>query len=158
MAEGRRQPGETVEAFVVRLALAKAHAVVHDVHDGLLVTCDTVGEIDGEVLGKPAGIDEARRMLRLLSGRRHRVVTGTCVWPRPAGHPIFAATESRLFMEPLSGTELEDYLASGLWQGKAGACGFQDGAIPLRLEAGSGSNVVGLPVETLREIFSQLGA
>lgn len=146
-----------MEAFVVRLALAKARAIAHDVSEGLLVTCDTVGEIDGEVLGKPAGIHEARRMLQLLSGRRHRVVTGTCVWPRPAGDPIFAATESRLFMEPLSEDDLEEYLATGLWQGKAGACGFQDGAIPLRLEAGSGSNVVGLPVETLRAIFTQLG-
>lgn len=146
-----------MEAFVVRLAVAKARAIVRDVDEGLLVTCDTVGEIDGEVLGKPAGIDEARRMLRLLSGRRHRVVTGTCVWPRPAGDPVCAATESRLFMEPLSDADIEAYLESGLWRGKAGACGFQDEAIPLRLEAGSGSNVVGLPVETLRDIFSRLG-
>jgi predicted house-cleaning NTP pyrophosphatase (Maf/HAM1 superfamily) len=59
-------------------------------------------------------------------------------------------------MKPLSTAAIDAYLATGLWRGKAGACGYQDEAIPLELRAGSGSNVVGLPLETLREIFRRV--
>jgi len=155
-AEGPIRPGESLADYVVRLAWAKARAVAAEVQDGLLVACDTVSEVDGEILGKPADEADARRMLERLSGRHHRVMTGTCVWPRPEGEPVFAATESELEMEPLSDSVINAYLASGLWRGKAGACGYQDDAIPLRLRAGSGSNVVGLPLETLRDIFSRI--
>lgn len=155
-AEGLIRPGESLADYVIRLAWAKARSVAAEVPEGLLVSCDTVSEVDGEILGKPADEADARRMLERLSGRRHRVMTGTCVWPRPKGEPVFTATESELEMEPLSGSVIDGYLASGLWRGKAGACGYQDEAIPLRLRAGSGSNVVGLPLETLREIFRRL--
>lgn len=152
-AEGPIGPGESLGEYVIRLAWAKARAVAAEVPEGLLVACDTVSEVAGEILGKPADEADARRMLERLSGRRHRVMTGTCVWPRPEGEPVFAATESELEMEPLSRDLIDCYLASGLWRGKAGACGYQDEAIPLRLRSGSGSNVVGLPLETLRDIF-----
>lgn len=155
-AEGPIRPGESLGDYVVRLAWAKARAVAAEVPEGLLVACDTVSEVAGEILGKPADEADARRMLERLSGRRHRVMTGTCVWPRPEGEPVFAATESELEMKPLSHDLIDGYLASGLWRGKAGACGYQDEAIPLELRAGSGSNVVGLPLETLRDIFSRI--
>lgn len=151
-----RQPGESLEQYVLRLAWAKAAAVAGVVPHGLLVTCDTVSEVDGQILGKPSDRDDARRMLLALSGKRHRVMTGSCVWSRPAGSPILVATESELEMEPLSPAVLETYLESGLWEGKAGACGYQDEVIPLRLRSGSPSNVVGLPLETLRDIFGRL--
>lgn len=154
--EGPIGPGESLADYVIRLAWAKARAVVTQVPEGLLVACDTVSEVAGEILGKPADEADARRMLELLSGRKHRVMTGTCVWPRPEGEPVFAATESELEMKPLSAAAIDAYLASGLWRGKAGACGYQDEAIPLELLAGSGSNVVGLPLETLREIFRRV--
>lgn len=155
-AEGPIRPGESLGDYVVRLAWAKARAVAAEVPEGLLVACDTVSEVAGEILGKPADEADARRMLERLSGRRHRVMTGICVWPRPEGEPVFAATESELEMKPLSRDLIDGYLASGLWRGKAGACGYQDEAIPLELRAGSGSNVVGLPLETLRDIFSRI--
>jgi septum formation protein len=149
--EPPKRPDESLEAFVVRLAAAKGRSVQSVAPPGILLACDTLGEVEGVPLGKPVDEDDARRMLRRLSGRRHRVVTGTWLCRHPEGPVITAATESLLFMRELSEAFLEDYLAGGLWRGKAGACGFQDGVIPLELVAGSPSNVVGLPVETIRE-------
>ncbi|MFN6190524.1 MAG: Maf family protein [Planctomycetia bacterium] len=148
-----RDPAEPLADYVVRLARAKAEAVAATGVAGILVACDTLSDVDGTVLGKPADAADARRMLETLSGRRHRVLTGVCVWQLPDGQPRLAVAESLLEMGPLSKEFLDWYLASGLWQGKAGACGFQDERLPLRLVAGSPSNVVGLPLELLREML-----
>lgn len=146
-------PAEPLEAYVTRLARAKAEAVAATGITGTLVACDTLSEVDGVALGKPADAADARRMLESLSGRRHRVLTAACVWQLPGGEPRFAVAESLLEMGPLSGDFLDWYLDSGLWRGKAGACGFQDERLPLALVAGSPSNVVGLPLELLREML-----
>ena len=95
-------------------------------------------------------------MLLALSGRSHRVVTGVCLWRRPGGEPIAADCESLLAMDPLTDEFLDWYLASGLWRGKAGACGYQDERLPLRLVAGSESNIVGLPLELIGDLLAQL--
>lgn len=152
-----RGPGEPLAAFVQRLALAKAAAVAAAGVEGTIVACDTLSEVEGAVLGKPADAADARQMLEALAGRRHRVLTGVCVWAQPRGRPRQAVAESLLEMGPLSEEFLDWYLASGLWQGKAGACGFQDERLPLCLVAGSPSNVVGLPLELLREMLADAG-
>jgi len=161
-----RAEHETLEAYVVRLARAKAGAVAAtaparearaDKARATIVACDTLSEVDGVTLGKPADASDAMRMLRTLSGRRHRVITGICVWGGCGGR-LEATAESSLEMDPLSEEFLEWYIASGLWQGKAGACGFQDERLPLRLVAGSPSNVVGLPLELLDDLVAQLAA
>ncbi len=151
-----RGPAEPLAEYVIRLARAKAEAVAVTGLTGVLVACDTLSDVEGRVLGKPTDRSDARRMLELLSGRRHRVLTGVCVWPLPNGEPRFAVAESLLEMGPLSEEFLDWYLASGLWQGKAGACGFQDERLPLALVAGSASNVVGLPLELLREMLANI--
>ena len=147
---------EPLEAYVRRLAAAKAAAVAACGFTGTILACDTLSEVDGQALGKPADPADARRMLLSLSGRTHRVVTGVCLWQRPGGEPIAAHGESLLAMDPLTDEFLDWYLASGLWEGKAGACGYQDERLPLRLVAGSESNVVGLPLELVRELLAQL--
>lgn len=151
-----RGPAESLAAYVRRLATAKAAAVVAGGITGTILACDTLSEVDGQVLGKPADRDDARRMLVALSGREHRVVTGVCLWQRPSGEPVMGDNESLLAMDPLDDGFLEWYLDSGLWQGKAGACGYQDERLPLRLVAGSESNVVGLPLELVRDLLEQL--
>ena len=155
-----RGPDESLAHFVRRLALAKAMAVAaggpEAPLEGTILACDTVAEVDGQILGKPADRADARRMLLDLSGRRHRVVSGVCIWPRPDGHPLFGDAESLLEMGELSDEFLEWYLESGMWSGKAGACGFQDERLPLRLVAGSPSNVVGLPLELVREMLARV--
>lgn len=155
-AAAGRHPLESLEDYTERLAHAKASAVAPACGSGIVVACDTLGEIDGEALGKPADQAAARRMLEQLAGRVHRVVSGVCVWPRPDGKPWGGHAVSILEMGPLSDDVLERYLASGLWRGKAGACGFQDESLPLRLLAGSASNVVGLPVELLEGLFVEI--
>lgn len=153
-----RGEAESLADYVCRLALAKAAAVTDAVPAGLILACDTLAEVDGRILGKPADRDDASRMLRELSGREHRVVSGVCLWDRPNGLPILGAAESVLEMGPLDDGFLDWYLASGMWIGKAGACGFQDERLPLRLVEGSPSNVVGLPLELVREMLADLDA
>ena len=150
---GRDEP---LTAFVRRLARCKAEAVVASGASGLILACDTLAEVDGTPLGKPADRADARRMLMALSGREHRVVSGVCLWRHPGPEPVLADAESTLAMDPLSDDFLDWYLDSGLWQGKAGACGFQDERLPLRLVSGSPSNVVGLPLELVREMLADL--
>lgn len=154
-----RQPTESLEAWVARLARTKANAVISGLAatcpPRIVLACDTIGVIDNEPLGKPADRDEAAAMLSRLSGRVHRVLTGSCLWP-VHGTARLAVTESILEMAPLSPSFISDYLHSGLWEGKAGACGFQDGVIPLHLIAGTGCNVIGLPLETLRRQLAEI--
>jgi septum formation protein len=151
-----RLPKETPEAYVRRLAGAKASAVGAMVHRGTILACDTVGELDGVLLGKPADRDEAHRMLVALAGRSHRVITGMCVWRRPELEPVFGHAESLLEMDPYPVGFLDWYLESRLWEGKAGACGYQDERLPLRLVSGSASNVVGLPLELLDQLLADM--
>ncbi len=151
-----RSPDESLEAYVLRLARAKAEAVAAAGLRGLILACDTLSEVDGRELGQAANHAEARSMLESLSGRRHRVVTGVCLWPYPERVPLCATDESQLEMGPLEDDFLEWYLESGLWRGKAGACGFQDDRLPLRLIAGSPSNVVGLPLELIERMLAEL--
>jgi septum formation protein len=151
-----RRPDEPLEAFVMRLARAKAAAVRALGARGTILACDTLGEVEGVVLGKPADAADARRMLEALAGRTHRVLTGVCLWPTEAGEPRLAWAESTLAMDPFPPDFLDWYLASGLWRGKAGACGFQDERLPLRLVSGSPANVVGLPVELIEQMLAGL--
>ena len=151
-----RDQAESLEAYVRRLARAKADAVAVTVSSGILLACDTLSEVDGRPLGKPADRADAERMLRSLSGRVHRVVTGVCLWQRPRQDPIEAHAESILEMGPLDEDFLAWYLDSGMWRGKAGACGYQDERLPLRVLSGSESNVVGLPLELVRRLLAEL--
>ena len=155
---------ESLEAYVLRLARAKGQAVANLGIEGTILACDTLSEVDGKALGKPVDRDDARRMLTLLSGRVHRVLTGVWICHQQAASPaadpaqrrLEAVEESLLKMDPFEGSRLEWYLDSGMWQGKAGACGFQDERLPLRLVSGSGSNVVGLPLERVRAMLADL--
>lgn len=157
-----RAAAEPLEHYVTRLARAKGEAVAAALAStgaaGTVLACDTLGELDGAPLGKPGDRDDARRMLGLLSGRTHRVLTGVWLAELVANgggpvRPREAVDESLLAMDPLDEAFIDWYLESGLWRGKAGACGFQDERLPLRLLAGSGSNVVGLPLELVRRML-----
>jgi len=155
---------EPLEAYVLRLARAKGQAVATMGIEGTILACDTLSEVDGVALGKPVDRDDARRMLTQLSGRVHRVLTGVWLGGTLHSHiqntallpPLEAVEESLLEMASLEGPLLDWYLESGMWQGKAGACGFQDERLPLRLVTGSSSNVVGLPLERVRSMLAAL--
>ena len=145
---------ESPSDLVARLARQKAADVVARIESGLIVACDTIAECEGQILGKPANEDHARHMLRTLSGREHRVFSGLCLWQVPSGTPRVRIAVTRLRMDALTESEIEDYLASGLWEGKAGAFGYQDRLGWVHVVAGSESNVVGLPMELLAQMLS----
>jgi septum formation protein len=147
--------------LVVGLAVQKAADVARRLHpdperaECLIVACDTVAECGGQILGKPRDEDHAREMLGVLSGQVHRVYSGLCVWPLTHGAPHVETEISTLRMDPLTASQLEDYLASGLWEGKAGAFGYQDQPGWIHLINGSESNVVGLPMELLAKMLER---
>jgi septum formation protein len=145
--------GETPAELVARLAYQKAADVAEQVHQGLILGCDTVAECHGQILGKPDSEDHARLMLQTLSGREHRVYSGLCVWRVPDGQPDVRVAVTTLRMDALTPEKIEAYLAGGLWEGKAGAFGFQDGLDWVHILDGSESNVVGLPMELLAEMM-----
>ena len=144
--------------LVATLAYHKAANVAGRVGRGVIVACDTVAELDGQILGKPAGEEHARDMLSRLSGRVHRVLTGLCVWPWPDGPPRTCVEVTTLRMDPLTDDQLEEYLAGGQWEGKAGSFGYQDRLGWVHVVEGSESNVVGLPLERLAEMLAEIGA
>ncbi|GAB6165987.1 Maf family protein [Thermostilla marina] len=150
--------GESPWELVARLALAKARDVAPRVTHGCILACDTVAECCGRILGKPRDRDHAEEILRFLSGRRHRVLSGICLWDRPSRDPWVEVEATELFMERLSDSQLKEYLDSGLWEGKAGAFGYQDRLGWVRVMKGSESNVVGLPMERLADMLSRLRA
>jgi septum formation protein len=94
-------------------------------------------------------------MLNLLSGRRHSVLSGLCLWRRPDDHRLVEVDVSILRMKPVTAELIEQYLDSGLWEGKAGGFGYQDGHDWLDLVQGSESNVVGLPLELLERMLQR---
>jgi septum formation protein len=140
--------------LVLRLAQRKAADVARRVTRGIVLGCDTVAEVADRILGKPSDRQNAREMLDLLRGHEHRVYSGLCLWQRPADQASTEVEVTTLWMEPISDRELEEYLDSGLWQGKAGAFGYQDRHGWLKILAGSESNVVGLPLELLARMLA----
>jgi septum formation protein len=156
-AEGEPYPRESPTALVRRLAQNKAADVAGRVPTGIIVACDTVVECSGSILGKPESKKHAREMLKMLSGRLHHVYSGLCLRRRPDDQTLVQVDVTKLKMEVLSDLDLNAYLDSNAWQGKAGAFGYQDRVGWLRIVAGSESNVVGLPLELLASMLKQLG-
>jgi septum formation protein len=145
---------ETPPELVARLAFQKARDVARQVERGLVIGCDTVAECGGQILGKPANQDHARQMLELLRGQEHRVYSGLCLWQRPSDAYLTEIEVTTLVMDPISDRDLNDYLATGGWEGKAGAFGYQDGLDWVHIVEGSESNVVGLPMELLGRMLA----
>jgi septum formation protein len=148
---------ESPAQLVARLALQKAADVAGQIKRGLVLGCDTVAEIDGQILGKPDNEGLARRMLEMLRGREHRVLSGLCLWDVPEREPLVYIAVTRLRMDALGDQQLEQYVRSCQWEGKAGAFGYQDGLDWVHVLEGSESNVVGLPMELLSRMLDELG-
>jgi septum formation protein len=147
---------ETAPEMVARLAYQKAADVVVKHPLGLILAADTLASCMGQILGKPTNRDHAEQMLRLLSGRKHSVFTGVCLWDAATGKRLVDVTKTELRMASLTEETLSGYLDSMRWEGKAGAFGYQDGNDWLLvLDGGSESNVVGLPMERLAELLDR---
>lgn len=142
------RPDESAEEFARRAAREKALDVAaSSPPQSLVLGADTVVVVDGEILGKPASREDAARMLRRLSGRTHRVITGVCLAQAPSGVEVLEHATTFVTFCKLDEQEIQNYVSSGEPFDKAGAYGIQGLASKFvtRIE-GCYFNVVGLPV------------
>jgi septum formation protein len=148
---------ETPRRLAIRLACAKAAAGAARAGGAYVIGADTVVCAGRRVLPKAESEEEARSCLSLLSGRAHRVLTGVCV-AAPDGRTAFRLSESRVHFKRLSCAEVDAYLASDEWRGKAGGYAIQGraGGFVSALQ-GSYSGVVGLPLYETRCLLDGLG-
>ncbi len=157
--EERPWPGEMPSSYALRLSFEKAEEVGERVRDpdAVVIAADTIVVKGREILEKPADEDHAADMLRMLSDGWHDVITGLCVRHQRNGRWIAFgdAVRTGVLFRPLSDREIMDYIATGEPMDKAGAYAIQGGAAGMVAEtAGSWTNVVGLPMERLREVLA----
>lgn len=152
-------PGLPREEVALYLARLKAKAFEGDLSpDDILITADTIVCIDGQIIGKPSDEADAKRILGILSGKKHEVITGVCLCSTQNQKSFFVKTE--VFFRTLKKDEIDYYLEHYRPYDKAGAYGVQEwiGYIGIEKIAGSYFNVMGLPVKELYEELSAFTA
>jgi septum formation protein len=148
---------EAPAAYALRLAAAKARAVMPRHPGAYLLAADTVVACGRRVLPKPEDEATARQCLELLSGRRHRVHSGIAL-ATPDGELAVRRVDSRVAFKRLSEAEIRAYLATGEWRGKAGGYAIQGRAAAfVSWVCGSYSNVVGLPLFETAQLLAGRG-
>jgi nucleoside triphosphate pyrophosphatase len=152
-----RRPDEPPLGYACRLAREKAQAVAARYPQRSVLGADTIVIVDQEVLGKPRDPADAARMLRLLSGRGHKVTTAVCLIA-PNGNTETHSATTVVFFRELAEEEIQQYVAGGEPMDKAGAYAIQGGASRWtdRME-GEFSNVVGLPLSLVTEMLRKNG-
>jgi septum formation protein len=153
----RPRPGELPIHYAERLAAAKAEAAAARHPGAYVLAADTVVAVGRRILPKPADEAEARRCLRLLSGRRHRVL-GAVVVAAPDGRRVHRLVTTAVRFKRLSAAEIDAYLAGGEWRDKAGGYAIQGRAAAfIPAVTGSYSNVVGLPLAETAAMLAGVG-
>jgi septum formation protein len=144
--------------LVMELALNKARQVAGGIPGGLVIGADTIVFLEGQILGKPSGIEEAVRMLAQLSGKAHRVFTGIALIEVPGGKYRVNYEMTRVQFRSLSRDEIEAYVSTQEPFDKAGAYGIQGkGAVLVESIHGCYFNVVGLPIARLVTMLQDFG-
>lgn len=151
--------GETPEAMVVRLAVAKASSAARESGPGCVVLgADTAVVLDGSAMGKPVDESDAVRMLLTLSGRFHDVITGYALTDGPEAPPTEGIVKTRVGFRPIERNDAEQYVATGEPMDKAGAYAIQGLGRRFVSELdGSFTNVMGLPMETIAPLLVGYG-
>jgi septum formation protein len=139
------------------LAGEKAKIVSARHVDDVVLAADTVVAFGDTLLGKPADAVQAKRMLTLLSGTTHIVVTGLCVMHAARNFAKGGKAMSAVRMRVLGPSEIDHYVSTGMWQGKAGGYGIQDPDPFVIRQAGSHTNVVGLPMKLTKQLLAEAG-
>ena len=148
---------ELPKALCTRLGLEKAKHIAPEYPKSYILAADTVVAVGRRLLPKPASKTEAKGFLELMSGRSHRVYTGVTLIS-PDSRVFSKTVETRIKMKRLTDSEIDSYIDSNEWQGKAGAYGIQGQAEAfIRYLAGSYSNVVGLPLYETRNMLFGAG-
>ena len=137
------------------LAKYKAYSVYNIDTNDCVITADTIVILKNKVLGKPADESDARKMLKELSGKKHVVLTSYCILYN--NKEITKTVKTNVFFNDLTDEEIDDYISSQLWKGKAGAYGIQDKKFNLvNHYEGSYFNVVGFPIEEIQKDLRRL--
>lgn len=151
---GNPAPAQQAEA----LAYFKARSTAERVQGAVILAADTLVALGERVFGKPTDRAHARRILQMLSGTTHDVITGVAILDTTTGDRIIRHDSTAVTMNSLTDTQLEDYLDTGAWKGKAGAYGIQDHGDEFVVRvSGSFTNVVGLPMELVSDLLGTLG-
>jgi septum formation protein len=144
--------------FVQTVSWLKAAVVAPRIESGILLAADTIAWINDHPILKPEDEADARRILREMAGREHDLWSGVVLWRRPDDLQIVWQEQTRVAVAPLSEAELDAYLATRSWRGHSGAYAIQEKDDPhVRVVHGSITNVIGLPLESLRKHLSLLG-
>ena len=159
--DGQLSPGNvSADQWVASLAYLKAVAGAQAAKSGPVLGADTVCVVDGEMLGQPDDADDASRMIRLVENRAHEVVTGVAlVWPGEARREIFV-DRAVVSVGQIGEGRINEYIASGQWQGKAGAYNLSErmaAGWPITF-SGDPSTVMGLPMRALLRRLERIGA
>ncbi len=151
-------PGEQPAAYAVRVALDKARVAAERAGEGIVIAADTIVVLGGRILGKPADDSDAVRMLSLLSGKQHEVVTGLAVIDAASKRTAAKTASTSVWFRNLAEEEIRAYVATREPLDKAGAYGIQEkGALLIEKIEGCYFNVVGLPLSLLGEILREFG-
>jgi septum formation protein len=157
-----RLPHEAPEDYVRRVAQAKAQTIAQQARaageHAIVIAADTTVLAEGQILGKPKHAEDARRMLRLFSGKTHQVLTALCVINIPTDKESVHVEKTRVEFLKMSEEEIENYIRSGEPFDKAGAYGIQGiaGRFATRIE-GCYFNVLGLPLSRLWTTLQEFG-
>ena len=151
-------PGELPEDYAVRVAFDKARTAAKKAGQGIVVAADTIVVFGDIILGKPANSQDAKRMLEMLSGNVHRVITGLAVMDAATGVASSRTSITNVWFRDLEADEVMRYVLSGEPLDKAGGYGIQGkGALLVARIDGCYYNVVGLPLGLLDETLRQFG-
>ena len=154
----RPLPGEGPEPYALRVALDKARVAAGRAGRGIVIAADTIVVLGEAILGKPADARDAERMLALLSGGAHRVITGLAIVDAETGRTRTGTAVTSVWFRDLSPAEIRSYAATGEPLDKAGAYGIQEkGALLVKKIEGCYFNVVGLPLSLLGDLLREFG-
>jgi septum formation protein len=148
------EPRETVR----QLAIQKAKAVAGRHKNAIIIAADTIGVIGEKILGKPHTKNEARKMLRAISGKCHIVITGFSILDTATNKTVTGTVKTRVYIKKLTAPEIDSYVETGEPLDKAGAYAIQGlGAVIVEKIEGDYYNVMGLPLSALAEALKEFG-
>ena len=151
-----KHPHVDPSGYAESLAYFKARSIADTNADDTILAADTIAVMGDEVFSKPDDRDDARRILSTLSGSSHQVITGVVLMHPETDARLMGHDVSVIHMRKLSDDEIEAYLDTWQWEGNAGAYGIQDhGDAFVSRYDGSFTNIVGLPMELVKEMFTK---
>jgi septum formation protein len=144
--------------YAKQLALVKARSVAAKFPDCLVISADTIADLNGEIIGKPADAKEAEQITRKLFSRPHKVITGVAIVRLSDGTEIVESDTTVVYPKQMSTEQITEHIKSGSWRDKAGAYAIQEnGDEFVEKIDGSLTNVMGLPMELLQRLLERIG-